>query len=84
MNSLEKEKNPPSVRGHRNFSPGGGIGRHARLRIWCRKVCGFESHPGHHFGFEDLSSFIQNRLRLEILKPKVEPLAYDFLLEAFA
>lgn len=24
----------------------GEIGRHARLRIWCRKVCGFESlHP---------------------------------------
>ena len=24
----------------------GGIGRHARLRIWCRKACGFESlHP---------------------------------------
>ena len=24
----------------------GEIGRHARLRIWCREVCGFESlHP---------------------------------------
>lgn len=28
-------------------SPGGGIGRHARLRIWYRKVCGFDSLPGH-------------------------------------
>ena len=27
--------------------PGGEIGRHARLRIWCCKVCRFESYPGH-------------------------------------
>lgn len=26
--------------------PGGEIGRHARLRIWCRKACRFESYPG--------------------------------------
>ena len=25
----------------------GGIGRHARLRILCRKVCGFESRLAH-------------------------------------
>ncbi len=25
------------------LSASGGIGRHARLRIWCRKACGFES-----------------------------------------
>jgi hypothetical protein len=27
-------------------SPGGEIGRHARFRFWCRKVCRFESYPG--------------------------------------
>lgn len=27
--------------------PLGGIGRHARLRILCRKVSGFESRSGH-------------------------------------
>ena len=27
---------------------GGEIGRHARFRILCRKVCGFESRPAHH------------------------------------
>ena len=26
-----------------NFCGCGEIGRHARLRIWCREVCGFES-----------------------------------------
>jgi len=25
----------------------GEIGRHARLRIWCRKVCRFESYYPH-------------------------------------
>ncbi len=25
----------------------GEIGRHARLRIWCRKVCRFESYHPH-------------------------------------
>lgn len=30
-------------------SPGGGIGRHARLRILCHLVCRFESYPGHFF-----------------------------------
>ncbi len=29
------------------LSPGGGIGLHARLKIVCRKACGFESRPGH-------------------------------------
>src|SRR3954470_5800231 len=28
--------------------PGGGIGRHTRLRGVCRKACRFESCPGHH------------------------------------
>ena len=27
--------------------PGGEIGRHVRLRGVCRKVCWFESSPGH-------------------------------------
>lgn len=31
------------------LSPGGEIGRHARFRFWCRKVCRFESYPGHQF-----------------------------------
>src|SRR3712207_6867624 len=26
---------------------GGETGRRARLRIWCRKACGFESRPEH-------------------------------------
>ena len=29
-------------------SSGGEIGRRARLRIWFRKECGFESHPEHY------------------------------------
>jgi hypothetical protein len=29
----------------------GGIGRRARLRIWCRKACGFESLYPHQFNF---------------------------------
>jgi hypothetical protein len=33
--------------------PGGGIGRHARLRIWCRKTCRFKSCPGHHYRILD-------------------------------
>jgi hypothetical protein len=31
----------------RAVSPGGGTGRHTILRGWRRKVCGFESRPGH-------------------------------------
>ncbi len=31
-----------------NQCPGGGIGRRAGFKIQYRKVCGFESHPGHH------------------------------------
>lgn len=27
--------------------PDGEIGRHARFRFWCRKVCRFESYSGH-------------------------------------
>lgn len=30
--------------------PGDEIGKHVRLKIVCRKACGFKSHPGHHFG----------------------------------
>jgi wyosine [tRNA(Phe)-imidazoG37] synthetase (radical SAM superfamily) len=32
------------------FCPGGGIGRHARLRGVWRKPCGFKSRPGHFYG----------------------------------
>lgn|GEM_PF-2471161 len=31
----------------KKLSPGGEIGRHARLRGVCRKTCWFESSPGH-------------------------------------
>ena len=31
---------------YQSFCPGGEIGRHARFRFWCRKVCKFESYPG--------------------------------------
>src|SRR6185295_7683095 len=27
--------------------PGGGIGRRSRLKIYRRKSCGFDPHPGH-------------------------------------
>src|SRR2546425_645434 len=30
-----------------SICPGGEVGRHARFRFWCRKVCRFESYPGH-------------------------------------
>ena len=30
-----------------NISGYGEIGRHARLRIWCRKACRFESYYPH-------------------------------------
>ena len=30
--------------------PDGEIGRHARFRFWCRKVCRFESYSGHITG----------------------------------
>ena len=30
------------------FSPGGGIGRRDRFRIYCLRACEFESRPGHH------------------------------------
>ena len=34
-----------------NFAPDicacGGIGRHARLRIWCREACKFESYQAY-------------------------------------
>ena len=36
----------------------GGIGRHARFRIWCRKVWGFESPFSHH----DLKQKMQKKL----------------------
>ena len=31
----------------KQICPGGEIGRHVRLRGVCRKVCWFESSPGH-------------------------------------
>lgn len=38
--------------------PGGEIGRHARFRFWCRKVCRFESYPGHFLFFLYMSSLL--------------------------
>jgi hypothetical protein len=29
------------------IGPGGGIGRRSRLKIYLRKDCGFDPHPGH-------------------------------------
>ena len=37
--------------------PGGEIGRHARLKISCRKACGFDSRPGHQEKELDSSQF---------------------------
>ena len=41
---------------HPQLSGYGEIGRHARLRIWCRKACRFESYYPHKksFSFEKL------------------------------
>ena len=39
----------------------GEIGRRARLRIWCRETCRFESYQAHHFissGYSDGVSFL--------------------------
>ncbi len=30
-----------------NYGPSDEIGKHARLKIACRKACGFNSHLGH-------------------------------------
>src|SRR5882757_1346358 len=39
--------NPLSAPSSVRRCPGGGIGRHTRLRGVCRKACRFESCPGH-------------------------------------
>src|SRR5205823_9264580 len=39
-------------------SQGGGIGRRARLRIWCRKACRFESCPWQLFFREGSIPFV--------------------------
>src|SRR5439155_19444134 len=39
-------------------SQGGGIGRRARLRIWCREACRFESCPWHLFFREGSIAFV--------------------------
>ena len=38
------------------FSSNGGIGRRARLRIWYRKVCGFDPLFEHSFFEEPLKT----------------------------
>ncbi len=53
-----------------NFCGYGEIGRHARLRIWCRKACRFESYYPHKtkcnsLNFSELHFF----LFLEALNP---------------
>ena len=62
----------------------GEIGRHARLRIWCRKACRFESYYPHKtkcnsLNFRELHFFLeapnpfsiqnQSRFRLYLLRP---------------
>src|SRR3972149_380953 len=41
--------------------PGGGIGRHARLKIVCRKAWEFDSPPGHHERNVEFSEFASLR-----------------------
>lgn len=40
-----------------NFCGYGEIGRHARLRIWCRKACRFESYYPHKKSEINVSDF---------------------------
>ena len=48
---------------HPQLSGYGEIGRHARLRIWCRKACRFESYYPHYLLLKSLFIFYQiNRL----------------------
>lgn len=49
-NTKSKQSKPPKPLIYR-VSSGGEIGRRARLRIWFRKECGFESHPEHFPSF---------------------------------
>ena len=48
---------------------GGGIGRHARLRGVCRKVCGFKSRPEHHASLSELRMAQPCEERLERSMP---------------
>ena len=50
-----------------NPRPGGGIGRHARLRIWCRKTCRFESCPGHQIVLVPKSAVWRSGCRVDQL-----------------
>src|SRR5436190_20353310 len=46
---MDTNRSRPSLPLHRR--PGGGIGRRSRLKIYRRKSCGFDPHPGHSFEF---------------------------------
>lgn len=54
---------------HPQLSGYGEIGRHARLRIWCRKACRFESYYPH---FKNPLIVINQRLKgfLFLILPK--------------
>lgn len=46
----------------------GEIGRHARLRIWCRKACRFESYYPHQKSFSVEKLFFVLYYYLELTK----------------
>ncbi len=64
-NTKSNQSKPPKPLIHKESS-GGEIGRRARLRIWFRKECGFESHPEH---FPSLFDFDRRRNRFWNSKP---------------
>ena len=51
------------------IGPGGGIGRRSRLKIYHRKVCGFDPHPGHHVEREELSRERKANKRAALMAP---------------
>jgi hypothetical protein len=54
---------------HPLFGPGGGIGRRSRLKIYLRKDCGFDPHPGHHFTRERYFRERKGNKRAALLAP---------------
>ena len=68
-----------------NFNRGRGeIGRRARLRIWCRKACGFKSLRPHHLVKEKKMKVTEEKSKGLIKKYKAVIAAKDFEAEVQA
>lgn len=54
----------------------GENGKHATLKMWCRKVCWFKSSYRHHLGMgelvdpRDLKSLARNGVQVRVLLPR--------------